>query len=284
MKIHVERKIRMSLFTINQEKCKRDGICVKDCPSQVIILEDKNAFPKPTEDAEEFCIRCGHCVAICPHDAFNLSSMPLTECQPLQKDLLPRSEAIRQFLRTRRSIRQYRKKPVPHGLLTELIDTARYAPTGSNKQQVNWIVIEDPAQIHQLAAIVIDFTKLMIPALTDNLMIRRMGRINSAWDHGEDRIMREAPNLILVHAPSDLPFTEADCVTALAYLELYAYAQGLGTCWAGYFTTAANFYAPLAELLALPPKHRCYGAVMIGYPKCEYKRIPQRNEALVTWI
>ena len=274
----------MSLFTIDQEKCKRDGICVKECPIQVIVREDKNAFPRPTDDAEELCVRCGHCVAVCPYGAFNLSMIPLDECPPMKKDLLPRSKAISHFLRSKRSIRQYKEKPIPRDMLEELINTARYAPTASNRQQVHWTVIEDPAMIQRLAAMVIDFTKLMLPTLTDKLMVQRIKRIVVAWERGEDRILRKAPNLILVHAPSDLPFAETDCATALAYLELYAYALGLGTCWAGYFTTAAKFHAPLMEVLAFPSGHQCYGAVMIGYPKYRYKRIPQRNEATVSWI
>lgn len=274
----------MCLFTVNQEKCKRDGICVKDCPAQVIVQEDKRAFPRPAEDAEEFCIRCGHCVAICPHDAFNLSTMSVAECPPIQINLLPGPEAVRHLLESRRSIRQFRKKTVPRNLLAELIDTARYAPTASNKQQVHWTVIEHPARMHRLAEMVIDFMKQMLPALTDERMARSVGRIATAWDQGKDRILRGAPNLILVHSPADLPFAETDCVTALAYLELYAYARGLGTCWAGYFTAAAKFHSPLTETLELPPGHQCYGAALIGYPKCRYKRIPRRREAVVTWI
>ena len=114
-------------------------------------------------------------------------------------------------------------------------------------------------------------------------MIRRMNRLITAWDNGNDRILRGAPNLILVHAPADLPYAQADCVIALTYLELYAYAKGLGTCWGGYFTTAANFHAPLAEALKLPAGHQCYGSVMIGYPQVRYKTIPQRNASLVSW-
>ena len=66
-------------------------------------------------------------------------------------------------------------------------------------------------------------------------------------------------------------------------LELYAYAKGLGTCWAGYFTTAAKLYPPLTAALRLPAGHQCYGAVMLGYPKTGYELIPQRNAPLVAW-
>jgi nitroreductase/NAD-dependent dihydropyrimidine dehydrogenase PreA subunit len=273
----------MSLFSINQEKCKRDGICAKDCPAQVIVWKNKDDFPMPAKDTEEFCINCGHCVAVCPYGALTLSMMPVDTCPSVQKDTLPNPAAIRHFLTSRRSIRQYKKAPVPHDLLHEMIDTARYAPTGSNKQQVHWMVFENPADVNRFAALVIDFMGLTLPFINDDALVRRMKRIIASWDNGEDRIMRGAPNLILVHSPADLPFAEADCVIALTCLELYAYAHGLGTCWAGYFTTASNMHAPLIEALGLPAGHRCYGAVMLGYPKYKYKRIPQRNAPLTTW-
>ena len=74
-----------------------------------------------------------------------------------------------------------------------------------------------------------------------------------------------------------------DCASALSYLELYAHAKGLGTCWAGYFTVASNHHEPLTKALMLPAGHKCFGAVMLGYPRYRYYRIPKRNDVFVTW-
>lgn len=196
----------MSLFSIDQKKCKRDGICAADCPAQVIIQPDKNSYPSPIEHAEEFCINCGHCVAVCPHGALVLEKMSLTECPEIQKELLPSSAAARELLLARRSIRLYQKKVVPQKVLDDLLDVARYAPTGSNKQQVHWTVFREPDDVHQLAVQVIDFMKIMLPVTTDEATVRRFRRIVDAWDRGKDRIMRGAPHLIVVSSPSDLSF------------------------------------------------------------------------------
>ncbi len=273
----------MSLFTIDRKKCKRDGMCAKECPAQIIVLTDKDTFPTLMENSEESCINCGHCVAVCPHGALTLSTMPLTECPSIQHDLLPEAGQIRQLLMARRSIRFYKNRVVARDLLGELIDTARYAPTGSNKQQVQWIVFENPAEVNRLASMVIDFARLMLPLTTDETMAKSMERKIAAWDKGIDLIMRSAPHLIVVHSQADLPFAEADCVIALTYLELYAYAKGLGTCFAGYLTAAANFHKPLAHALGLPQGHKCFGAVMLGYPQYKYTRIPTRNAPVVVW-
>jgi nitroreductase/ferredoxin len=275
--------MNMSLFTIDQKKCKRDGMCAKECPAQIIILTEKDAFPTLMDDSEESCINCGHCVAVCPHGALTLNTMSPTECPSIQNDLLPEAGQIRQFLMARRSTRFYKNRVVARDILEELIDTARYAPTGSNKQQVQWAVFENPSEVNRLASMVIDWSRFMLPLMPDESMVRKMERRIAAWNSGTDSILRGAPHLIAVHAQADLPFAEADCVIALSYLELYAYAKGLGTCWAGYLTAAANFHEPLAQALGLPNGHKCFGAVMLGYPQYKYTRIPKRNAPVVTW-
>jgi len=43
----------MSLFIIDEKKCKRDGICVAECPLKIIAMRDANSTPAPTPDAAE---------------------------------------------------------------------------------------------------------------------------------------------------------------------------------------------------------------------------------------
>jgi nitroreductase/NAD-dependent dihydropyrimidine dehydrogenase PreA subunit len=273
----------MSLFTIDQKKCKRDGMCAKECPAQIIVLADKDAFPTLIDNGEESCINCGHCVAVCPHGAFTLKTMTPAECPKIQRDRIFDAAQIKQLLMSRRSIRFFKDKIVSHSLIEELIDTARYAPTGSNKQQVEWIVFENPKEVNSLASMVIDGARLMLPVIPDESMVRKMKRRIAQWDEGIDPMLHGAPHLIVAHCVADLPFAEVDCVNALSYLELYAHAKGLGTCWAGYLIAAANFHEPLTQALALPSGNKCYGAVMLGYPQYKYTRIPKRNAPDVTW-
>jgi nitroreductase/NAD-dependent dihydropyrimidine dehydrogenase PreA subunit len=273
----------MALFSIDQKKCKRDGICAAECPTQIIVQVDKKAFPSLVEKGEELCINCGHCVAVCPYGALSLSTMPLAACPPIQKHLLSDADTLKQFLQARRSIRRYKKKSIPQKILTELIDTARYAPTTHNMQKVHWIVFQNPEDIQNLAAMTVDFLKIALPVLTDESLIERFQRVIEAWNNGIDRVLRNAPHLIAVHSPSDDVFSSTDCASTLTYLELYANAKGLGTCWAGYFTVASNHHEPLIKALDLPAGYKCFGAVMLGYPQYRYHRIPKRNEPIITW-
>jgi len=69
----------MSLFTIDEKKCKKDGICVAECPLKIIEMKDGTSMPTPTADADERCVKCGHCVAVCPHGAFTHNTMKTSD-------------------------------------------------------------------------------------------------------------------------------------------------------------------------------------------------------------
>jgi nitroreductase len=109
---------------------------------------------------------------------------------------------------------------------------------------------------------------------------RKMDHVVATWESGVDYICRRAPHLILAYTPEGRC---TDGIIALTYLELAAYARGLGPCWAGWVNGAANNWPPMKEHLGLPPGHRSCGGMMIGYPEYGYHRIPSRDEAHIVW-
>jgi len=270
----------MSLFVVDKEKCKRDGICVAECPRGIIEIKEQNLFPTPIDGADELCINCGHCVAVCPHGAFALRTMTPEQCPPLRKDWLLDSEQVEHFLRARRSIRTYKDKSVEREVLTKLIDIARFAPSGSNAQPVRWLVIYDSDKVRQLAGLVIDWMRDIQKEQTQANRPSWVNRIIAIWESGIDIICRGAPHIIFAHAPKG---DAANCVIALTYLELAAPSFGLGTCWGGYIDAAASLWPPIQQFLGLPEGHISYGAMMVGYLKYKYHRLPLRNEPKITW-
>jgi nitroreductase/NAD-dependent dihydropyrimidine dehydrogenase PreA subunit len=273
----------MNVFTIDPEKCNRDGICVKACPAKVIRMGSPDEMPAPTPDFEENCLACGHCVTVCPKEAFSLNWLSPEKCLPVRKEISLTREQAEQFLRARRSIRNFKDQPVERQKLAKLLEIACFAPSAKNSQPWHWTVIEAPTEVRRLAGMVIDWMRSVIKQHPRQAEQRGLVRVVSAWDAGEERICRGAPHVIVVHGDKDYGFGAEDGALALSYLELFAPTLGLGSCWGGYFYSAVNAYPPLFETLDLPSDHRAFGAVMVGYPKLKYQRLPLRNEPRVNW-
>ena len=154
-------------------------------PGKIIEIIGKEGFPTPIAGAEELCIHCGHCVSICPHAALSLKTMSPKDCLPVRKELLLSPEHCEHFLRSRRSIRSYKEKRVPRDLLQKLIETARYAPTGSNSQSVHWLVIEDPAEVRRLGGLVADWMRSLLAQSAEYALSMHMDWIVDSLGQGD---------------------------------------------------------------------------------------------------
>jgi nitroreductase/NAD-dependent dihydropyrimidine dehydrogenase PreA subunit len=272
----------MDLFHIDRETCNRDGICAAVCPARIIDMP-KGGFPAPVAGAAEACIRCGHCVAACPSGSLDHTAMAADQCPPVEADLKLSPEHVEHFLRSRRSIRAYRRKPVAADLIERLIGMARYAPSGRNTQDAEWLVLGNPEEINRSACLVADWMRWTVGRDPQTAALMHLDKTIEAWDKGTDVIFRHAPTIIIAHAQGENPRGTTTCTIALTYLELAAVGLGLGTCWAGYFMRAAGEYAPLIQALDLPQGHQCFGAMMVGYPKFNYHRLPLRDAPRITW-
>jgi nitroreductase/NAD-dependent dihydropyrimidine dehydrogenase PreA subunit len=272
----------MTLIAANQQTCSQDGLCSAVCPMQIIDFSP-GAYPGPVAGADELCIRCGHCVAVCPSGSLQHADLPLEQCPPIRKELLLSAEQSRQFLRSRRSIRNYRDQPVSRATLQELIEAARYAPSGHNTQSAEWLVLDSRAELDRLLVIMADWMRWMLANMAELALSLHMDRALERIEAGEDVVLRGAPVLIVAHAAKTDRMAPSTCTIALAYLELAATGMALGTCWAGYFNAAATSFPPLMAALGLPEGHQSFGAMMVGYPRYRYQRLPERKTPHITW-
>ena len=272
----------MNRINVDSDKCRHDGICMAVCPMSIVEMKD-GGEPSLVAGVEELCISCGHCVAVCPHGALSLDDMKTEDCLPLKAELKIGSEQAEQLLRSRRSIRTYRDTAVERDKLARLIDMTHYAPTGTNSQQVQWLIINSREQLHNLAGLVIDMLREMVTAGHPLAKAYRLERSIEAWEAGKDPVLRGAPALVVAHAPKAYPLAQVDSTIALTFLDLAAPTVGLGVCWAGFFMMAAAQWPQLQQALALPDGRACCGALMIGYPKYDYHRLPLRKEAVISW-
>jgi len=248
-----------------------------------IIQIDKDNGPGIVPGSDAFCLRCGHCVAICPHGALSHREVPLENCVPLKKEHVINADQTIQFLRSRRSIRFFKDKPVEKDTLKGLIEIGRYAPTASNSQLVEWTVFTNKEKIHEIAGLVIDWIKGILEKDPQPAYAPYMPIIAGAWDMGFDAVLRNTPGLILASAPKEASNGLVDVTLALSYLELAAPSFGLGTCWAGLLYGAMRSHLPIRERLGLADNVPFYYPMMIGHPKTRYYRLPERKTPKIVW-
>ncbi len=180
----------MAIVEINKETCARCNACAFVCGGMLIYPKEGD-YPRQIPGTDEFCMRCGHCIGICPT-----------------------------------------------GSITHEGDTP-------------WAL--------------------------------EMRGILRMHDMGFDIFLRNAPALVTTFAEKGNPMAASDCAIALGYFDLAAKSLGLGCCWDGYFYISAVSFEPMIKAVGLPEGYMPYGALVVGYPKFTYQRIPTRKPARIIW-
>ena len=263
----------MDFLRVDSASCAKDGLCVTVCPC-LILESGPDMLPRVRPGAAGRCIKCGHCVAMCPRDAISHAGLPgeVESLAAWRDRVVPESLDI--MLKSRRSQRQFKSEPLDQAAIAALLHTARYAPTATNSQLVTWIVSQDPKRTRDLAQ------RSLECLLADPYALRMFGGRKPQ----KDVILHGAPHVVVAMAPADYPWGLTDCSTALAYLELTASAHGYGTCWVGLFLMALRRDPRLVEALGVPTGLTVHGAVILGRPQLGYCSIPPRGIAVTTWL
>jgi len=150
---------------------------------------------------------------------------------------------------TRRSIRKYKNKPISEELVQELLNAAMHAPSASNKQPWQFVVIDDRK--------ILD----LIPTF-----------------HQYSKMLLEAPLAIVVCGDTTIQPLEGywiqDCSAATQNILLAAHALGLSGVWLG-IHPRENRINGIIDLLKLPEHIKPLALIAIGYPD-EIKEKPAR--------
>lgn len=256
------------MLYIDEKRCVRDGLCVRDCPAACLKMADGMVNVR----ANAHCLKCGHCVAICPKAAISLDGQN-SDALP-RVSAFPTEEAMTSLIRAHRSIRQFKDAPVPRETLLRALDTARYAPTGKNLENVSWLVLHGREKLRSVASAVVDFMR-DLPELAG---------VVRAHDSGKDPIFRGAPCAIFAYADENYPLSAANCTIAIAWLDLLLPTMGIGTCWTGYVVTAALRSENVRLAMGLKENTMPFAGLMAGLPAVRYARVPLRKQPDITWI
>lgn len=147
----------------------------------------------------------------------------------------------------RRSVRAYRTEQISDEELSDILLTARYAPSAMGQQARHMTVIQNKKLLHEIAA-------------TTQNIFKETGR---SFDP-ERTPFYNAPTVIVFSAPKDAKHGQEDVACAMMNLMTAAHAYGLGTC---YIASAVGISAPeILEQLHLPQGYFPVACVTVGYP------------------
>jgi nitroreductase len=135
-----------------------------------------------------------------------------------------------------------------------------------------WIFVEKKETMKEASRLVVEWAKTK-PDFSN---------IVESYEGGYDSVLRGAPHLLLTYSGIEYGSTRLDCAIAMTTLELLAVSKGIGTCWAGFLIQAlGERYQPLADLLGVPKGQFVNAALMLGYSRIQYRRVPKRNARLI---
>ncbi|SIR17427.1 nitroreductase family protein [Halanaerobium kushneri] len=150
-------------------------------------------------------------------------------------------------IKERRSVRKYINKKIPEEILEEIIDCARLAPTGNNRQAWSFLVITDQK------------TKSKIASLA------RYGRF-----------IEEAGACIAVFINQDKATTPLqDASAATENIMIAAKSHNLGTCWVNSYQKEHS--KQMEEVVNCPQDMELMTLMSVGYYDEESVNMPSKK-------
>ncbi|MGL4740014.1 MAG: nitroreductase family protein [Sarcina sp.] len=253
------------IIEVNKDLCIGCSLCKNDCPVNNISIIDNKSIIKTQE-----CLKCGHCVAICPKKAITMTGF---DEEPIEIDKQPvvDSDNLLMALKAKRSIRKFRDKEVSNEIIEKIIQAGRFTPSAKNDQDVSYIVLaKDKSKFEDVAV----------------KLFRRIKPIVSIWMKDAREVViddnfffKKAPVVILVVSKN-----KVNASLAASNMSLMAESFGLGVLYSGFFSEVIKFSSKLKKLLNLKAKNEVVATLVIGYPAVKYRRTTQKNRAKVEYL
>lgn len=281
----------MVTISINPELCKHDAICVHVCPESVFIQHDKDSVPEIV--AQDLCISCGQCVAICPGGAISHNDFPEGWIHDIETDAKPSYEQLMAILRYRRSQRFFKDKTVDKDLINKIIEAARYAPSALNSQSTKYLVIQDVLFLTEIAETTTDVLKGIIDNLRkthaeadlvrDHSFKVISQKIDEIRDMGDDIFLHNASTLLLFYADKNESMGAINANLAVQNALLAAEALGIGAFYTGFVFFAIRHDPEFKKIFNLPENHEIFASIALGYPQVKFRKWIERKPADIVW-
>ncbi len=287
---------------IYHDKCKRCKLCIDICPVNMIEV-DKNGLINFISEREKICLECGQCMAICPNDAVKIAKFTYEDnLINLPENSVDYQKYI-DFISTRRSVRNFKNKPVEKQIIEKILASLDFAPYGAEPDKVEITIINNRDRIEKTLPLIEKFLDNIVKWI-DNPIISRIIKhkkgietFNTIKNHlypisklGNyklkygDRITRGAPALFIFHADKGAEEHTNNSLIYATYLIFAIHSMGLGCSMNGIIPAAINKDKEIKQLFNIPEQHEAIISIMFGYPKYKYKKSIKRKAKKTNWL
>ena len=291
-------------IVVDPALCRKDGLCAQVCPARMFSWA-KGGLPAVA--AEDRCVLCGQCVAVCPSGAIAHAELSAAGFSRIKDHKPVDPEAFMALLAQRRSVRVYKRDAVPRELLERVVSSVGLAPVGAFGGP-GWVrravIVTGEAQMAAVRDMTAEYIK-KLGATLEGFMVKtaakfvpeaRRGRATlpdvrmrlAELAAGRDAITYDAPAAVFLYSPEDTSTPQQDCDAAVLYILMAAHAFGLGACWNGYLQHAAagdheKGFTKLRDFLGIPAGYKVYGALTVGWPAIRLHSVPPRKTE-IRWV
>lgn len=257
--------------TFAEDRCIQCGQCAAVCPTHHISMEADG----PLSHHNRRCLQCMHCAAVCPQKAIHFEHIPVYAEYPETPE-----DPTLKLIMTRRSVRHFKPAAPEKEDIAYALEIAQWAPSGKNRHMTQWLVLHGKEACDALYNYVCDVT-LETNAMPSLAQQRSKGNHDSVTCGCTTILMGLAPDkdADVLSAESG----ETDAVIAMATAELLLNQMELGTCWGGYLTFFANTLPQIREYLQIPEGYHVAGTLLCGIPDERYRNVPYRPNAVIHW-
>lgn len=268
-------------FKVDKTKCINCKKCANDCFAKIIKMSAENT-PLISEEDEQYCIKCQHCLAICPTGAISILEKNPENSKPCSN--FPDSEQLLNLIESRRSIRIYKHENLPSKDLQKLKEILKFSPTGCNNHKLHFSIIDDVEVMDRFRNRTNNKIKKILLSLPINSVKNKFAKYRKEFLNGEDIIFRGAPHMIVVSSPINAPCANEDGIISLSYFELYAQSRGIGTLWCGFAQICLKLFPELCEFLQIPDGYKPIYVMLFGPTNVKYQRTIQPEEYTITSV
>ena len=182
-----------------------------------------------------------------------------------------------ELIKSRRSIRKYKDKPVPLEIIHELIRVSTFAPNAGNEQPWKFIIVNNKEMLKRMSD---ESKKNILARIADNPK-DYASKYKGMLKNENLNVFYNAPCLVIIFGPTNLKNLFVDCALAASYFMMAAASKGLGTCWINLGIEIKD--QEMINELGIPENCRIVAPIILGYPE-KIPAAPKRKEPEIVKI